>query len=142
MGFHPQFHQLDINDEESVKNLHDYIKNKYEGIDVLVNNAGIAFNVSYISFVDEQQFYLNLFQVSATEPFSQQAKETVHVNYFGTLLVSNGLFDLLRSDARVVNVSSSCGHLYKIPTEHLRKRFSDPNLTIEQLSALMNEFVT
>lgn len=79
--------------------------------------------------------------MNATEPFGEQAEVTVHINYFGTLQVSNGLFGLLRPHARVVNVSSSCGHLYKIPTEHLRKRFSDKNLTVEQLSALMNEFV-
>ena len=40
-GLNPAFHQLDIGDEASVKALRDYMREKYGGIDVLVNNAGI-----------------------------------------------------------------------------------------------------
>ena len=36
------FHQLDITDIRSIKRLHNFMKKKYRGIDVLVNNAGIA----------------------------------------------------------------------------------------------------
>lgn len=44
-GLHPKFHQLDINDDASVKNFHDYLKNTYGGLDILVNNAAIAYSV-------------------------------------------------------------------------------------------------
>lgn len=42
-GLKPLFHQLDINDLESIQTLRDFLKEKYGGLDVLVNNAGIAF---------------------------------------------------------------------------------------------------
>lgn len=42
-GLKPLFHQLDINDENSITAAAAYFKEKYGGVDVLVNNAGIAF---------------------------------------------------------------------------------------------------
>lgn len=42
-GLKPLFHQLDINDLQSIRILRDFLKEKYGGLDVLVNNAGIAF---------------------------------------------------------------------------------------------------
>lgn len=45
-GLKPFYHQLNIDDQESVDRFGDYIKNTHGGIDVLVNNAGIAFKVS------------------------------------------------------------------------------------------------
>lgn len=44
-GFNPKFHQLDINDDDSVKKFRDYLQNTYGGLDILVNNAAIAFKV-------------------------------------------------------------------------------------------------
>ncbi|POI34461.1 hypothetical protein CIB84_001787 [Bambusicola thoracicus] len=42
-GLHPLFHQLDIDDPQSIRVLRDFLKEKYGGLNVLVNNAGIAF---------------------------------------------------------------------------------------------------
>lgn len=80
-------------------------------------------------------------QRAATDPFSEQAEVTIAVNYFALLDVCETLFPLLRPYARVVNVSSSAGHLLRIQSQSLQQRFKDPSLTIEQLSQLMREFV-
>ena len=42
-GLQAAFHQLDINDLSSITTAAAYFKEKYGGVDVLVNNAGIAF---------------------------------------------------------------------------------------------------
>lgn len=42
-GLHPLFHQLDIDDPQSIRALRDFLKQKYGGLNVLVNNAAIAF---------------------------------------------------------------------------------------------------
>lgn len=42
-GLNPLFHQLDINDPNSVRTARDFFQEKYGGLDVLINNAGIAF---------------------------------------------------------------------------------------------------
>lgn len=44
-GLNPKFHQLDITDDDSISTFHDYLKEKYQGLDILVNNAAIAFKV-------------------------------------------------------------------------------------------------
>ncbi|KAJ8934496.1 hypothetical protein NQ314_013313 [Rhamnusium bicolor] len=77
----------------------------------------------------------------ALEPFAEQAEKTVAVNYFGTLRVCEALFPLLRNNAKVVNISSSAGHLYRIPSASVRAKFSDSSLTIPKLNEIMESFV-
>ena len=47
-GLKPKFHALEIDNKESVKAFADYIKKTYGGLDVLVNNAAIAFKVDLL----------------------------------------------------------------------------------------------
>lgn len=122
-GLTPKFHQLDVTNESSITTFRDYLQETHGRLDVLVNNAAIAF------------------KTNATEPFSLQAEETVKVNYFALRKVCNILYPLLKPHARVVHVSSSSGSLSLIPNELLRSRFSDPNLTEEELDSIMREFV-
>ncbi|XP_044265861.1 carbonyl reductase [NADPH] 1-like [Tribolium madens] len=123
LGFNPLFHQLDINDQNSITKLKNHLVEKHGGLDLVVNNAAIAF------------------KNDAPDPFSEQAETTVAVNYFSLLRVCETLFPILRQNARVVNLSSSAGHLSRIPSPNLRAKFSDPNLTIPQLNKLMEQFV-
>jgi carbonyl reductase 1 len=122
-GLHPKFYQLDIEDTKSIDRLAQYLKQTYGGIDVLVNNAGIAF------------------KAAATEPFSEQAEVTLRVNYWGTLNVCKALFPLLRSHSRVVNVSSFMSKmtLDKCSTD-LQKQLRGCQ-TVDEVSAYMKSFV-
>ncbi|XP_029171003.1 carbonyl reductase [NADPH] 1-like isoform X2 [Nylanderia fulva] len=119
----PKFHQLDVNDDDSVMKFRDYLKNTYGGVDILINNAAIAF------------------KNAATEPFGFQAEETIRVNYFSLRRVCTALYPLLRPHARVVHVSSSAGRLCKITGDALKQKLSNPNLTEEELDNIMHEFV-
>lgn len=47
LGFKPLFHLLDINSQDSVNQFKDYLKSSHGGIDLLINNAAIAFKVNY-----------------------------------------------------------------------------------------------
>ncbi|XP_045486597.1 carbonyl reductase [NADPH] 3-like [Pieris rapae] len=122
-GLRPKYHQLDITDPKSVEKFRDYLKENYGGLDILVNNAAIAF------------------KVNAPEPIAIQAEQTLFVNYYSVLSTCEILFPILRNGARVVNISSSCGHLSKIKSEKLRNQLKDPNLTIEGLSSMMQEYI-
>ena len=44
-GLKPKFHQLDISNTQSITLLRDYLKEKYGGLDLLVNNAAVAYKV-------------------------------------------------------------------------------------------------
>ena len=63
-GLQPKFHVLDIGNEETVTKFRDFIKEKHGGIDVLVNNAGIAF------------------KQAATEPFGVQVLNSCHLEMY------------------------------------------------------------
>ncbi|XP_034246329.1 carbonyl reductase [NADPH] 1-like [Thrips palmi] len=123
LGLKPEFHKLDITNKNSVIALKNFIKEKHGGLDVLVNNAGISS------------------KQTGSDVFSIQAELTSGTNYFALVDFCQELFPLLRPHARVVNLSSSSGHLLRIPGEAIRKKFLNPDLTIDELSNLMQSFV-
>ena len=79
-----RFHQLDITNVESIRRLADYIRKTHDGLDILINNAAIAFKMNDVT------------------PFGDQAEITAQTNFFGTINVCNALFPLLRDHARFV----------------------------------------
>ena len=87
-GLKAKYHQLDISDFSSIDKLRKHLVENYGGLDVLVNNAGIAY------------------KGSSTVPFAKQAEVTNDVNFFGTMTVCRVLFPILKPNAKVVNVSS------------------------------------
>ncbi|KAM4699060.1 carbonyl reductase [NADPH] 1-like [Discoglossus pictus] len=123
-GLTALFHQLDINDLQSIRTLRDYMKGKYGGIDVLINNAGIAFKV-----VD-------------TTPFAIQAEVTMKTNFFGTRDVCIELLPLIKPHGRVVNVSSMGSHMsLERCSPELQEKFRSDTITEEELVTLMEQFV-
>ncbi|KAA0203607.1 hypothetical protein HAZT_HAZT008224 [Hyalella azteca] len=122
-GLKPRFHPVDVDDASSIETFATFLKKEHGGLDVLVNNAAIAY------------------RDDAPEPIEVQAEHTVRVNYFGLRAVCNALFPLLRPHARVVNVSSAVGHLSWVNGEELRRQLADPALTVEQLDNIMRDFV-
>jgi len=127
-GLKPKFHVLDLANEETIVALRDFMKEKYGGIDVLVNNAGIAF------------------KRDATETFAEQARITLATNYWDNGKACDILFPVLKPGARVVNMSSCegfLGHMQKSPAgSALKDRLSSSDLTREELNSLMKDFVT
>ncbi|XP_074852489.1 carbonyl reductase [NADPH] 1-like [Carettochelys insculpta] len=123
-GLSPLFHQLDITDLQSIRTLRDFLKEKYGGLNVLVNNAGIAF------------------KVAATTPFAVQAEVTLKTNFFATREVCAELLPLIKPYGRVVNVSSmvSVSALARCSQE-LQKKFRSDTITEEELAKLMMKFV-
>ena len=45
-GLNPVYHQLDITSRDSIEGLVTFIKDQYGGLDVLINNAGIAYKAA------------------------------------------------------------------------------------------------
>jgi len=130
-GLNPKFHLLDLGNEQTIVKLRDFMKETYGGIDVLVNNAGIAF------------------KNAATEPFGEQATVTLATNYWANKTACEILFPILKPGARVVNMSSSAGFLGHIgarsgdkeKAEELKKKLSSSSLTVPELDGLMSNFV-
>jgi len=94
-----------------------------------VNNACIIFPMS-----------------TPKEEYADSVRKTIQTNYYNMVRVCDILFPILRAHARVVHLTSDDGHLTKIAgkepeASRLRNRFSAPDLTLEQLNELMQEFI-
>ncbi|XP_077283701.1 carbonyl reductase [NADPH] 1-like [Arctopsyche grandis] len=123
LGYYPLFHQLDISDEHSVKRFRDYIAANHGGIDILINNAGFQIFRPY------------------KEPLVDVALKTIRANYRNLRDTFKDLVPLLRNDARVINTSSGFGHLSMVPGAKIRAALSKPNLTVDELTRLMDDFI-
>nr|XP_020769537.1 carbonyl reductase [NADPH] 3 [Odocoileus virginianus texanus] len=123
-GLSPRFHQLDIDDLQSIRALRDFLRKEYGGLNVLVNNAGIAF------------------KTDDPTPFDIQAEVTLKTNFFATRNVCNELLPIVKPHGRVVNVSSSQGsQALENCSEDLQEKFRCETLTEEDLVDLMKKFV-
>ena len=113
-GLKANYFPLDITKISTINKLKEYLVEKYGGLDVLVNNAGMAY------------------KGSSTAPFSEQAVNTNECNFFGTLMVCDALFPILKQNAKVVHVSSmSSEYAYKGLSPELKAKLNDPMLTIQ-----------
>ncbi|KAM3606779.1 uncharacterized protein V6R79_023130 [Siganus canaliculatus] len=118
------FHQLDIEDQSSITTAAAFFKDKYGGVDVLVNNAAIAF------------------KAADPTPFSAQAETTLKINFFATRDMLTHFMPLIKPGGRVVNVSSFVGaNTLKKCSPELQERFRSEDITEEELVSLMQQFV-
>jgi carbonyl reductase 1 len=109
---------LDVTRPETVAALATWLAEAHGGLDVLVNNAGLVmegFNATV-------------------------AEQTLDVNFFGVLRVTDALLPLLRPGGRIVNVTSGLGDTSDLPAR-LRDRFHAEDLGREELEAMMHGFV-
>lgn len=122
------FQQLDVTSDKSISECVEAVRAEHGGLDVLVNNAGIAF------------------KHSNRTPFGEQAQQTLATNFWGTLAVTEAFLPLLRPGGQVVNMASSAGHLEIITSDTLRAELESAGkpggLSLSRLKQLMNEFVS
>uniref|UniRef100_A0A8C0T8N8 Carbonyl reductase (NADPH) n=1 Tax=Canis lupus familiaris TaxID=9615 RepID=A0A8C0T8N8_CANLF len=159
-GLSPRFHLLDIDDLQSIRALRDFLRKEYGGLDVLVNNAGIAFKTN-----DPTPFHIqaevtmktNFFgtrdvctellplmkpQADDPTPLHIQAEVTLKTNFFGTRDICTELLPLVKPQGRVVNVSSVMGFVtLKQCSPELQQKFTSEAITEEELGMLMDKFV-
>ncbi len=109
------YHQLDVNDDRSVENLVNWVKDSNRKIDVLVNNAGIGF----------------------ADPTEEQTKLMIKTNFFSVINLTEKIIPFLSDDAKVLQISSVAGTL-AFHGETLRNALSDSNLTEPKLHEIAN----
>jgi len=116
------FISLNIDDEKNLKEAAEHIRTTYGGLDILINNAGIAWK---------------------GDAFDETvARGTIGTNYYGTIRATEALFPLIRPNGRVVNISSRAGAfaLKNVPPA-IRTTLLDPNLTYAKLTELLEQFI-
>ena len=123
-GLSPKYHQLDITSADSIERLKTFMVETYGGVDVLVNNAGIAFS-----------------NFSKAPPV-EQATVTVQTNFNGTHSMFRAFAPVMKPHGKIVNVSSyHPGLLSRLTRQDLRDRFADPDITESVVVSLVEEFL-
>lgn len=91
------YHQLDVNDDASITAIHDWIKDNYGRLDVLVNNAGINYDTWH----------------NALNADLNECHETIEANLFGPWRMAQKFAPMMQENGygRIVNVSSGAGAL-------------------------------
>lgn len=82
--------KLDISDEESIKEVLEIVRNKFNTIDVLVNNAAIAIDTTF------------------EDKTKSNFMKTLEINLVGTFLVSK-YFSYIMPTGNIINISSTNG---------------------------------
>lgn len=120
------YQQLTIGDKASHDAFRSAIESRYGKLDVLVNNAGIAF------------------KGADPTPFKEQCIPTLGVNFWGTVDFTEEMLPLVRkgTDTRIVNVASMAGNLSQLRSPELQQIFHSANesLTKNQLFSLVEKF--
>ncbi|XP_010523410.1 PREDICTED: (+)-neomenthol dehydrogenase [Tarenaya hassleriana] len=116
-----EFHQLDVTDSSSIREFGQWIKETFGGLDVLVNNAGVNYNLGSDNSVEF-------------------AQTVVATNYYGTKNMTEAMIPLMRlsrQGTRIVNVSSRLGRLNgrrnRIANSALREALANPDTLTEEL---------
>ena len=101
--------QLDVNDDESVKEAIQWITNEQERIDVLVNNAGYSL--------------VGPFEELSVEEF----KEQFETNVFGVIRVTQAVLPIMRRQRNgiIVNISSIAGKIgFPLTSAYVSSKFA------------------
>ncbi|MDQ2718260.1 MAG: SDR family oxidoreductase [Bacteroidota bacterium] len=117
--------QIDVSDDESVKEARAEIGKKTEVLDVLINNAGITGGMPQ----------------SALTAGIDQFKKAFNTNVFGVIRVTQAFIDLIKKSAepRIVMVSSSQGSL-KLATDVNNKYYNHKGAVYQPSKSALNMY--
>ncbi|WMV56195.1 hypothetical protein MTR67_049580 [Solanum verrucosum] len=146
------FHQLDVQDAQSIESLTKFIQTQYGRLDILVNNAGAsgvvpdedvlrAMNMDLVDWLPGKTF--DDIQV-VMKTMYESAKLCLDTNYYGVKNVTEALLPLLQNSPspRIVNVSSHRGALNRMPNEERRKELGDiENLTEDKIDEILQKIL-
>lgn len=111
------FQPLDVIDEDQIGFVASWIEMEYEGLDVLVNNAGIGIGNAGLENADISEI-----------------REIMEVNFYGPMLMSKYFIPLLKKrKGRIINVSSGMGAISEMGTGYAGYRLSKAGLNVQTM---------
>lgn len=115
------FHPLDILSTSSITQLRHFIQTTTGPLDVLVNNAGVAWR--------------------GPEFNEEIARFTLGTNFTATVEVTETLLPVIKPGGHIVMMSSMMGELSRIPGGEVRNRLTAADLTVQGVQDLAAEFL-
>jgi NAD(P)-dependent dehydrogenase (short-subunit alcohol dehydrogenase family) len=111
---------LDLTNQNSIEKANTLIRNTFKGIDILINNAGIAPDLD------------------TTKPDLESLRLTFETNVFGLVNFTETILDYIQDNGKILNISSIMGTLNrvsKIDSTAYRMSKSALNMYTKTLSA-------
>ncbi|NHJ40624.1 MAG: SDR family oxidoreductase [Asgard group archaeon] len=92
--------QLEVGDQKSINKAHEFIKNKFDNLDILINNAGIR------SGGDKDSYTLG-------ELYKEDICKVFSVNSIAPLLIVEKFLDLIvkGTNPKIINITSGLGSI-------------------------------
>ncbi len=108
-GLNVSFELLEVGNEKGTNDLAQIIKQKYNRLDVLVNNAGVLPNSNNIETA-----------------LIGEVKQVFDTNFFGVILLVQAFLPMLKSadEGRIINIASGMGAFNEMGAGHLAYRTS------------------
>lgn len=115
-GLPVEARELDVADDESIKECMSWIRNDLGRLDILVNNAGIM--------VEDDD--------TDPEQELQVVRDTMQTNVYGPLLLSRLVIPIMKSRryGRIVNLSSGMGSLTEMGAGYVAYRMSKAGINV------------
>ncbi len=119
-GLKVYFFRLDVTNEKEIRELKDFIEEKFDRLDVLVNNAGMLIG-------EENSLHVS----------KDAVERHLQTNFIGPLMLSQHLVPLLRksSEGRIINFATSMARLSAPGPGTAAYRFS--KVALNGLTAMM-----
>ncbi|CAM8972486.1 unnamed protein product [Rhodiola kirilowii] len=122
---HVHFCCLDVSCQKSIQGFVSWLRQNFDGLDILVNNAAVSFNN-----IDENSVV--------------HAETVIRTNYYGAKMLTESLLPFFRRSSdisRILNVTSRLGALDKVKNLKIRSVLEHENLSEEQISDTVNLFL-
>jgi carbonyl reductase 1 len=120
IGFHPNFHLLDVTSDSSVNKFSKYIKTTHGGVDIFFHNAAA--------------------RISPTLTKQEQIEDFIETNNFGTTRIIQAFQPLIRDNSKFVIVASSFGSLNNINND-LHYKFDIKRQNLDGINDVMQEYI-
>lgn len=120
-GLDVTFQPLDVQNEEQIGFVASWLDMEYEGLDVLINNAGIGIGNSELADADLAEI-----------------RKIMEVNFYGPMQVSKMFIPLLKKKSgRIINVSSGMGSISAMDIGYAGYRLSKAGLNVQTMILAM-----
>ena len=106
---------MDVDNSDSVMRAADDIKQKFNNVDLLINNAGIL---------------IKEYQLPAIETSEDSILKTFNTNTLGVLRVCKSIVPLMVNGGRIINISSGMGQLDEMDSGSTAYRISKTSLNV------------
>ena len=150
-----KFHQLDLRSVESIRRLAEHIRKEHDGLDILINNAAMAFKVrrnsaSSFDFSSSSGERRDAVRRSggnhSRDEFlrhDERLQRTLSAASRSRTVGSVEENEAIRSSfsLSVVNVSSRAGMLESVKNARIRHKLIDADATIETISDVLSDFI-